>query len=78
MPTPINFNRSFEPAYGSLVPVTPLVRRLVAYNPSAFTAWGSGTYVVGRGAVAVIDPGPDDATHIGTLLRELGPMPSSA
>ena len=72
MPTPINFIRNFEPAYGALATVTPLVRRLVAHNPSAFTAWGTGTYVVGHGAVAVIDPGPDDAAHIDTLLRELG------
>ena len=72
MPTPINFIRNFEPAYGSLATVTPLVRRLVAHNPGAFTAWGTGTYVVGRNAVAVIDPGPHDAAHIDTLLRELG------
>ena len=67
-----NFIRQFEPSYGRLTAVTPLVRRLVAHNPSAFTAWGTGTYVVGRNAVAVIDPGPDDAAHIDTLLRELG------
>ena len=72
MKTPIKFNRSFEPAYGTLARVTPLVRRLVAHNPSAFTAWGTGTYVVGRNAVAVIDPGPNDAGHIDRLLRELG------
>lgn len=68
----IPFIRQFDPAYGALAQVSPLIRRLVAPNKSAFTAWGSGTYVVGRGAVAVIDPGPDDAAHIGTLLRHLG------
>ena len=68
----IPFVRNFDPAYGTLAEVSPLIRRLVAPNKSAFTAWGSGTYVVGRGEVAVIDPGPDDAAHIDTLLARLG------
>jgi len=68
---PIAFNRQFEPAYGRLTRVTPLIRRLVAHNDSPFTAWGTGTYVIGNGAVAVIDPGPDDPAHIDTLLAGL-------
>jgi glyoxylase-like metal-dependent hydrolase (beta-lactamase superfamily II) len=68
---PIAFNRQFEPAYGRLTRVTPLIRRLVAHNDSPFTAWGTGTYVIGNGAVAVIDPGPDDDAHIDTLLAGL-------
>jgi len=43
----------------------------VAHNDSPFTAWGTGTYVIGNGTVAVIDPGPDDAAHIDTLLAGL-------
>jgi glyoxylase-like metal-dependent hydrolase (beta-lactamase superfamily II) len=46
----------------------PLVRRILAPNPSAFTFTGTQTYVVGRGVVAVIDPGPDDTAHIEALL----------
>ena len=68
---PIPFIREFEPAYGTLVQVSPLVRRLVARNSGPFTAWGSGTYVVGRGAVAVIDPGPLDMAHVESLLAAL-------
>ena len=68
---PIAFNRQFDPAYGLLTRVTPLIRRLVAPNSSPFTAWGTGTYVVGNGKVAVIDPGPDDAAHIEALLKGL-------
>lgn len=38
----------------------PLVRRVLAPNPSPFTYTGTCTYVVGSGSdVAVIDPGPD-------------------
>jgi len=68
---PIPFNREFDPEYGSLVQVTPLIRRLVARNSGPFTAWGTGTYVIGHGEVAVIDPGPQDSAHIEALLGAL-------
>ena len=47
-----------EPRYGAAVPVSPLVRRVIANNPSKYTYLGTGTYIVGHGDVAVIDPGP--------------------
>ena len=48
---------------------SPLVRRVLARNPSPFTYTGTGTYVVGNGAsVAVIDPGPAVPEHIAALL----------
>lgn len=68
---PLPFIRDFDPQYGTLAGVTPLIRRMVATNKSAFTAWGSGTYVVGRGTVAVIDPGPHDAAHVDALTKAL-------
>lgn len=46
----------------------PLVRRVLAPNPSAFTYTGTQTYVVGRGEVAVIDPGPDLEAHVEAIL----------
>jgi len=39
----------FEPHYGEMVDVSPLLRRLVCQNPSKFTFHGTGTYVIGRG-----------------------------
>lgn len=57
---------------GVLEDVAPGVRRLIANNPSPFTHVGTGTYVVGRGRVAVIDPGPDLAEHLDTLQLALG------
>jgi glyoxylase-like metal-dependent hydrolase (beta-lactamase superfamily II) len=45
------------------------VRRLLAPNPSPFTFTGTQTHIVGRGEVAVIDPGPDSPPHIEALLR---------
>jgi glyoxylase-like metal-dependent hydrolase (beta-lactamase superfamily II) len=51
-------------------PVTmePLVRRLLAPNPSPFTYTGTETYIVGKGEVAVIDPGPDLSEHVEAIL----------
>jgi len=48
--------------------LSPLVRRLLAPNPSAFTFTGTQTHLVGRGAVAVIDPGPDIPAHVEAIL----------
>jgi glyoxylase-like metal-dependent hydrolase (beta-lactamase superfamily II) len=50
----------------------PLVRRVLAGNPSPFTYTGTQTYIVGRGEVAVIDPGPDLNAHVEALLAALG------
>jgi glyoxylase-like metal-dependent hydrolase (beta-lactamase superfamily II) len=44
------------------------VRRLLANNPSPFTYKGTISYIVGRGQVAIIDPGPLDEAHIAALL----------
>jgi glyoxylase-like metal-dependent hydrolase (beta-lactamase superfamily II) len=58
-------------AYGHLAPRSPLVRRLLAHNPSPFTFTGTGTFVVGQGTVAVIDPGPADPAHVAALIEGL-------
>jgi glyoxylase-like metal-dependent hydrolase (beta-lactamase superfamily II) len=44
--------------------LSPLVRRIVAPNPGIMTGPGTNTYLVGIDEIAVIDPGPDDATHL--------------
>ncbi len=54
--------------YGRVGRVSPLVRRVLAHNPGPFTYTGTGTYIVGQGTVAIVDPGPDDADHIAALL----------
>jgi glyoxylase-like metal-dependent hydrolase (beta-lactamase superfamily II) len=48
--------------------LSPLVRRVLAPNPSPFTYTGTQTYLVGTGDVAVIDPGPADPDHIAGIL----------
>lgn len=65
------FDLDFEPRHGELVDVSPLLRRIVCDNPSKFTFHGTGTYVIGRGDVAVVDPGPRDPAHVERLLAAL-------
>ena len=48
--------------------LSPLVRRIVAPNPGPFTGPGTNTYLVGIDEVAVIDPGPDDGSHIDAIV----------
>ena len=64
-------DRNFDCAYGVAEQVSPLIRRVVARNPGPFTFLGTGTYIVGRGRVAVIDPGPDLSDHVEALLAAL-------
>ena len=64
-------NRQFDPHYGEMIQVTPLVRRVVARNASPFTFRGTGTYIIGTGKVAVIDPGPLDPTHLHAIRAGL-------
>jgi len=71
MTVAIPFVREIEFEYGRVDRVSPLIRRVVARNPSPFTFHGTGTYIVGRGRVAVIDPGPDLAEHIDALADAL-------
>lgn len=59
------------PPYGAVIAAHPLVRRIVANNPGPMTCHGTSTWIVGRGRVAVIDPGPDDAAHRAALLAAL-------
>jgi glyoxylase-like metal-dependent hydrolase (beta-lactamase superfamily II) len=57
----------------------PLVRRVLAPNPSAFTFTGTQTYIVGTGeGCAVIDPGPDEEPHIDALMEAIGEEPVTA
>lgn len=57
--------------YGRVDAVGPGLRRVIAENPSKFTYRGTGTYIVGRGDVAVVDPGPDLDSHRDALARAL-------
>jgi glyoxylase-like metal-dependent hydrolase (beta-lactamase superfamily II) len=69
----IPYVRDLDVHYGRVEPVSPLIRRVVADNPSKFTYLGTGTYIVGHGDVAVIDAGPLLAAHLDALSGALEP-----
>lgn len=73
----LHFDTSFQPAYGEAVQVAPDVRRITAPNPSPFTFHGTNSYLVGRDTLAVIDPGPDDDSHLQALLGAIEGRPVS-
>jgi glyoxylase-like metal-dependent hydrolase (beta-lactamase superfamily II) len=58
--------------YAKLEQLEPGVARVLAHNPSAFTYFGTQTYLIGTSEVAVIDPGPDLPEHLDALERAIG------
>jgi glyoxylase-like metal-dependent hydrolase (beta-lactamase superfamily II) len=64
----VPFNRNFPLLPGVVDEVRPGVRRILCKNPSPFTFTGTLSYIVGRGKVAIIDPGPADEAHAAAVL----------
>jgi glyoxylase-like metal-dependent hydrolase (beta-lactamase superfamily II) len=64
----IEFDRSATTEAGTVAVLSPLVRRIIAGNSGPMTFTGTCSYIVGRGTVAIIDPGPDDPAHVERLL----------
>ena len=53
---------------GKAIQINPLTRRIVAPNGSKMTGPGTNTYLIGKDQIAVIDPGPDEATHLQAIV----------
>jgi glyoxylase-like metal-dependent hydrolase (beta-lactamase superfamily II) len=68
MSTDLTFDLDFPASAGACIEISPLVRRIVAGNPSPYTFTGTCSYIVGRGQVAILDPGPDLPAHVDVLL----------
>jgi glyoxylase-like metal-dependent hydrolase (beta-lactamase superfamily II) len=64
--------------YGKLEELEPGISRVLAHNPSAFTYYGTQTYLVGTDELAVIDPGPDVPEHLEALEEAIGGKPLAA
>ena len=58
--------------YAKLEELEPGIARVLAHNPSAFTYYGTQTYLIGTRQLAVIDPGPDLPEHIDALEVAIG------
>ena len=61
--------------YAKLEPVEPGIARLLAHNPSAFTYFGTQSYLLGERKVAVVDPGPDLPEHLDALEAAIAGRP---
>lgn len=62
------------PARGTPLPAADGVARIVADNPGPMTCHGTNTWLIGtRAGRVVLDPGPDNATHVAAILRA-GPV----
>ena len=64
----IPFDKNLDLAPDIVDEPAPGIRRVMADNPGPFTFKGTMSYIIGRGEVAIIDPGPADERHIGALL----------
>ena len=64
----LTHSTQFDAPAESVAELSPQVRRIVCNNPGPFTFTGTCTYIVGRGDVAVIDPGPEDDAHVAAIL----------
>ena len=65
----IPYDKNLELVPGRIDEPMPGVRRLLCNNPSPFTYKGTVSYIVGRGKVAIVDPGPEDPAHSAALLE---------
>lgn len=65
----IPFLREDPLPHGAVEQIASGIRRIVCANPGPFTFRGTNTYLIGRGEVAVLDPGPADAEHLAAILR---------
>lgn len=57
---------------GVVEQLTPVIRRIVAPNPSAMTGTGTNCYLLGRGGdLILVDPGPLIEDHVTALMAAL-------
>lgn len=61
--------------YAKLDALEPGIARVLAHNPSAFTYYGTQTYLAGERQIALIDPGPDLPEHLDALEEAIGDRP---
>ncbi len=61
--------------YAKLEQLEPGIARVLAHNPSAFTYYGTQTYLIGEREVAVVDPGPDLPEHLDALVDAIAGRP---
>lgn len=58
-----------KPETGVAEEIAPGVRRVLAPNPGPMTYWGTNSFILGEGEIAIVDPGPDSDAHLNALLK---------
>ncbi|WP_425090824.1 MBL fold metallo-hydrolase [Tropicimonas sp. S265A] len=66
-------SNAIPPRPARITRLAPGVRRVLADNSSPMTFWGTNSYIIGEGDVAVIDPGPADPHHLSQIKAALSP-----
>lgn len=59
-------------AHGKIIRLSDRLRRITAPNPGLTTGEGTNTYILGNKDVAIVDPGPVEASHINAILDSVG------
>jgi glyoxylase-like metal-dependent hydrolase (beta-lactamase superfamily II) len=71
----LKFNTAIEFTYGVPDLMAENVARLIAPNAGPLTFKGTNTYLVGTRSLAVVDPGPEVATHREAILAAAAGRP---
>ncbi|MET0439930.1 MAG: MBL fold metallo-hydrolase [Devosia sp.] len=74
----LTFDTSFRPDIGARVDLAPGLARITAPNASPYTFTGTNSFLIGREKLALVDPGPEDATHLESLHRAIAGRPLTA
>ena len=59
-------------AHGKIIRLSDRLRRITAPNPGLTTGEGTNTYILGNKDIAIVDPGPVEASHINAILDSVG------
>src|SRR6218665_3376971 len=68
---PIAFDTDFVPETGRPVAVAPGIVRVTAPNSGPYTFRGTNSFLVGHDTLFIVDPGPDDSSHLIALKKAI-------
>lgn len=68
----LSFDRSFAAQTGVPVVVADGITRITAPNASPYTFTGTNSFLLGHERLALVDPGPVDASHFAALRAAIG------
>lgn len=75
---PLVLSTEFDAHTDTAMSVAPGIVRLTAPNAGPYTFTGTNTFVIGQDRVAILDPGPDDDSHLAAIMATVGGRPVEA